>query len=112
MNNVFRNIRKIREMRDLTQKQVAEKLKISDRSYNDLENGRAKNVTMQKLDAIAKILEVETKDLLAADFAPVFFHCKESYVANTITIQQNELLNQTVSLLKEVLQELRQQKGG
>jgi transcriptional regulator with XRE-family HTH domain len=57
-------IRKIRELRNYTQDYLAAKLKISQNAYSKTELGYT-HITISRLAAIAKILEVELTDLLA-----------------------------------------------
>lgn len=57
-------IKDIREQRDLTQAQVADKLGIHLTNYNKLENGKSE-VTLARLDQIAKILNVAAADLIS-----------------------------------------------
>ena len=100
----------MREMRNYKQEYMAQRLDMSLRWYNDIETGKAKNVQMKQLQAIADILEVELSDLIASTPSTVFLHCKQQYVAMNMTIQQGYMLQQMFGLLKEVLQELRQKE--
>ncbi len=112
MNNVFQNIKKMREMRNYKQEYMAQRLDMSLRWYNDIETGKAQTVQMKQLQAIADILEVELSDLIASTPSTIFLHCKNQngYIATNMTIQQGDMLQQMFGLLKEVLQELRQKE--
>jgi transcriptional regulator with XRE-family HTH domain len=60
---VAAKIRKIREQRNYTQDYLAAKLKISQNAYSKTELGYTQ-ITIGRLSAIAKVLEVEMVDLL------------------------------------------------
>jgi transcriptional regulator with XRE-family HTH domain len=52
------NIRKIREIKNIGQQYIADKLNISQPSYHNLEAGKIK-LSEEKLEKIARILEVD-----------------------------------------------------
>ena len=58
-------IRALREKLGYTHQQAAEKAGIVGRqAWNDIENGRRQNITLQSLERIAAALGVKAKDLL------------------------------------------------
>jgi transcriptional regulator with XRE-family HTH domain len=63
MNGIHRAIKKYREIRLLTQPQMAEKLNISLKAYQNFENGVTK-IDLERLQEVAKILEVSIDDLI------------------------------------------------
>jgi transcriptional regulator with XRE-family HTH domain len=63
MNGIHREIKKYREIRLLTQPQMAEKLNISLKAYQNFENGVTK-MDLERLQEVAKILEVSIDDLI------------------------------------------------
>lgn len=63
MNGIHRAIKKYRELRLLTQPQMAEKLNISLKAYQNFENGVTK-IDLERLQEVAKILEVSIDDLI------------------------------------------------
>lgn len=60
------NIKNIRELKNLTQEFVAEKLDISQSAYSRLEKGEIK-ISKEKLVQIAEILEVKPEDIKEFD---------------------------------------------
>ena len=58
-------MRALREKLGLTQEQAAHRAGLPGRArWNDIENGRHANITLQTLDAIAKALGVHSAELL------------------------------------------------
>ncbi len=60
------NIKNIRELKNLTQEFVAEKLDISQSAYSRLESGETK-ISKEKLHQIAEVLEVKPEDIREFD---------------------------------------------
>lgn len=65
------NIKNIRELKNLTQEFVAEKLDISQSAYSRLEKGEIK-ISKEKLVQIAKVLEVKPEDIKEFDSQKYF----------------------------------------
>ncbi|MFV0530988.1 MAG: helix-turn-helix domain-containing protein [Flavobacteriales bacterium] len=61
----------IREIKGLSQSEVAERLFISQRAYSDLENNKTK-LDLERLEAVAKIFKIKSIDLLNFDEQKVF----------------------------------------
>ena len=59
-------IKNIRELKNLTQEYMAERLDISQSAYSKLEKGDIK-VSQEKLSQIADILEVKPEDISSFD---------------------------------------------
>ena len=64
-------IKNIRELKNLTQEYVAERLDISQSAYSKIENGETK-VSEEKLFQIAEVLEVKPEDIKAFDSQKYF----------------------------------------
>lgn len=71
-NHVGNRIRKIRELKNFTQEQVAEKLGMTISGYSRIEREEV-SVSVDKLERIAAILGVSTVDISSFD-ASVFFN--------------------------------------
>ena len=71
MATVEEKIRNIRELKNLTQEYMAEKLGITQAGYSKIENGTTV-LTYAKLIQIAKILEVNIEDIIAFDSQKYF----------------------------------------
>ena len=64
-------IRMIREMRGLSQENIAEELRISQSAYSQYESNKI-NISVEMLEKIAKVLDVNPADLVNQQ--PVVFH--------------------------------------
>ena len=71
-NHVGHRIRKIRELKNFTQEQVAEKLGMTISGYSRIEREEV-SLSIDKLERIAEILGVSTVDISSFD-ASVFFN--------------------------------------
>lgn len=67
-------IKRIREMKGLSQSDVAERLHISQRAYSDIENDKTK-VDLERLNALSEVFEITPIDLLTFDEKQVFNNC-------------------------------------
>lgn len=61
--NIGQNIRKVRELKNLTQSYIARQLGISVAAYSKIERNKT-NVSLQRLQQIADILGTETTAIL------------------------------------------------
>lgn len=64
-------IKRIRELKGLSQTEVAEKLFISQRAYSDIENDKTK-LDLERLENLSKIFEMDPVDLLTFDEKKIF----------------------------------------
>jgi transcriptional regulator with XRE-family HTH domain len=64
-------IRKIRTIKGLSQDYIAEKLKISQVAYSDIENNKTK-LSINRLESIGTIFEMKITDILTFDEKQVF----------------------------------------
>lgn len=67
----YDKIRKIREFKGYKQESIAEKLKISQRAYSSIENGKTQ-LTIERLVEIAKILDVSIMEILELESNTIF----------------------------------------
>lgn len=70
--NVYLNIRKIRELKNLTREYVAEELKMSMSGYGKIERGEV-DLTVTKLSEISKVLDVSVEFIFKFDVT-IFFN--------------------------------------
>lgn len=70
--SVYKNIRKIRELKNLTREFVAAELKMSTSGYGKIERGDV-DLTVSKLIEIAKVLDVSIEFIFRFDVS-VFFN--------------------------------------
>ncbi len=71
MKQAIDNIKKFRELKNLTRDEVAEKLEMSVSGYSKLERGEVE-LTINKLYKISEILEVDVSQILNFDASQVF----------------------------------------
>jgi|TARA_B110000902_G_C13972701_1_gene461779 transcriptional regulator with XRE-family HTH domain len=68
--NIGLKIRKIRDLKGFSQEYMAEKLNISQAAYSKLEKNQ--NMNFNKLEEVAKILELDSMDVLNFEDSHVF----------------------------------------
>ncbi len=116
-NNIGIKIRKVREIKNIGQKYLADKLGISQSSYSDIESGKTK-VSDQKLNQIATILEVDAETIKNFNDTIIFNSCVKSGLYNTYTTNSidkihqlyEQLLNEKdsqIESLKEVINHIK-----
>lgn len=76
-------IKQIRELKNFTQEHVATQLGLTTRAYSKIESGETQ-LTINRLNEISKILEVDPMEVLGFDEKQVFNNCKQEGNQNTI----------------------------
>lgn len=71
-SNVYLNIRKIRELKNMTREYVSEELKMSMSGYGKIERGEV-DLTVSKLTEISKVLDVSMEFIFKFDVT-IFFN--------------------------------------
>lgn len=71
MYQVFENIKRLRELRNMTQKTVAEILNMTQANYSKIEAGEV-DIPYSRLEQIAKALKTKPEDLISYDERKVF----------------------------------------
>ena len=95
-------IRKVRELKNITQAYVANAIGVKQNTYSRMETGSIK-IQDEQLDKIAEILEVNKEDIEAFDETLVFKNCTQT--ANVIGV--NHILNNNIPEdFKKVYEEL------
>ena len=116
ITNPETKIKQIRELKNLTQEFVATQLDLSTRAYSKIESGETQ-LTINRLNEISKVLEVDPIEILGFDHQQVFnnYGKQEGNIGNFGTynvipeklIQQFEktiqILEDEVMLLKSLL---------
>jgi len=99
-NKLGEKIKKVREFRNYTQDYVAQQLKMTQAEYSRIERNEM-DISFSRLENIAKILDVNTADLIKYDEQSMF----TNYISNSSMFTTNGyVLND-----KEVLTELKKQ---
>ena len=91
MSQIIENIKKFRELKNLTRDEVAEKLEMSLSGYSKLERGDVE-LTISKLYRLAEILEVDVSQILNFDASKVF-NFKDHGIANVDIQSQTNNFN-------------------
>ncbi|WP_439241838.1 helix-turn-helix domain-containing protein [Lonepinella sp. BR2474] len=134
--NVNEKIRKIRELKDWSQEQMAEKMEMSLNGYAKIERGETK-LYLDKLEKIAQILDIDVVELISSGEKNICFQIESPLGSiyqgvnetllqieieklklslshsQEILVQNNKLLEQKdseINALKEVI-ELLKNKG-
>ncbi len=108
-SSVLKNIRKIRGLRDYSQEYMGQKLGISARGYGGIETGETP-LTMERLEKIAEILEVDVPQLLSFDEKMLFYNCQYSgNIYSTFHTFSNETIEKILSQKDEEISFLRNQ---
>ncbi len=63
MSNLSKNLRKLRELKGLSQEKLARLASVSNNTIIKIEAGKNKNPTLEILKKIAKVLEISIDDL-------------------------------------------------
>jgi transcriptional regulator with XRE-family HTH domain len=108
MERIGTRIKRFREIKNLTQEHLAEKLGISQNSYSRLESETVK-ISTDRLKEIAEILDVPAEYLMNTD-APVYNFSNNSsnrFVGHVENLydDQKELLQKTIEILEIQLKE-------
>lgn len=96
-------IKQIRELKNLTQEFVANELEISTRAYSKIENGETQ-LTINRLNEISAILQVDPMEVLGFDEKQIFSYCKQDgYIGINHISMPEKLIKQyeeTIEALK------------
>ena len=86
MNQIIENIKKFRELKNLTRDEVAEKMEMSLSGYSKLERGDVE-LSISKLYKLAEILDVDVSQILNFDASQVF-NVSNNNVVNGVEIKE------------------------
>lgn len=111
---IRKNIRDIREHRNLTQAEMGEKLGLSETAYAKWERGEVQ-IRIERLQQIAQVLEVDLEDLIKTDEAAVilFKNARDNFISenhfnvavgNSALEAQITILNRDIEHLHEIIQ--------
>ncbi len=85
MQQLFGNIKKLRELRNFTQKYMAEQLEMTQANYSKIESGET-DVPYSRLEQIAKALKTSIEDLVSYNEKKVF----STYFDKVETVQTTQ----------------------
>ena len=114
MDKIIENIKKFRELKNLTRDVVAEKLEMSLSGYSKLERGDVE-LTVNKLYRISEILEIDVSQILNFDASQIF-NVTNNSVANVIAKDQHnhyqdEYKDKYIQLLEAEVERLKKLEG-
>ncbi|MDM1513733.1 helix-turn-helix domain-containing protein [Myroides odoratimimus] len=108
MQGIEDKIRNIRELKNLTQEYVAERLGMTQAGYSKIESGATK-LSYNKIESISKVLEIEVEELLAFDSQKYFnsFNNVKGSNNGSVTIKVDndikKLYEEKIILLEKLL---------
>ena len=115
MDKIIENIKKFRELKNLTRDEVAEKLEMSLSGYSKLERGDVE-LTVNKLYRISEILEVQVSQILNFDASQIF-NVSNNQVVNGVEIKEqhhhypDEYKDKYIQLLEAEVERLKKLEG-
>jgi transcriptional regulator with XRE-family HTH domain len=71
MINIGDNIKKFRELKNVTREQIASKLNMSLSNYSKIERGEI-DLTLSRIERISEILEIDLSQILNFDASQIF----------------------------------------
>lgn len=98
-------IKQIRELKNLTQEHLAIHLGLSTRAYSKIETGETQ-LTINRLNEISKILEVDPIEVLGFDEKQVFNNCKQD---GNIGINHFNIPDKLIGQYEQIIQSLKEQ---
>ena len=95
-------IRQIRELRNLSQENMAEALKMSVNGYSKIERNEV-DINIERLQQVAGVLQTKPEDILAFDEKYIFNTYDQAHLYNNCIINNNEkkLYEDKIILLEE-----------
>ena len=105
--HIGQKIKKLRELKNLTQTHVAQKLGVSQSAYSKMELGESE-VTFNRLEKISEVLEMKPEEVIAFNESMVFnvMHNRNGGnvfgdINNTVSDTERQLYQDQINLLKE-----------
>ncbi len=97
MKNIIDNIKKFRELKNITREHIADSLEMSLSGYSKLERGEVE-LTVSKLYKISEILEVDISQILNFDASQIF-NVTNNQIVNGVKV--NEQINNYNDIYKD-----------
>jgi transcriptional regulator with XRE-family HTH domain len=110
MQQISENIKRFRELKNLTREQLADKLEMSLSGYSKLERGEV-DVTLTKLYKIAEALETDVSQILNFDASQIF-NVSNNSVINGVSVKEQHNHSDTyrekyIKMLEEEIKRLK-----
>ncbi|WKN40732.1 helix-turn-helix domain-containing protein [Tunicatimonas pelagia] len=106
--HVSEKIRKIREVKGFSQDYMASQLNMTQTNYSKIERGDTKEMTVDRLEKIAKVLEVAPGDILNFDENQVFNSTFNNHGGNIMIMKDSfeQMKAQYEARIKELKEEV------
>jgi transcriptional regulator with XRE-family HTH domain len=85
------NIRKFRELKQITREEIASQLNLTLNGYAKIEQGKVE-ITIKRLEQVAKILQVEVREILE-------FEVKNIFNIKNNTLHESQMISNRDSIL-------------
>lgn len=105
-NTVSKNIKKYRDFKGFSQEYMAEQMNLTQSAYAKIENTETK-LTIDRLNEISKILEVDIANLLEQK-TPNVYNIYNNEIGNieTLNIENKELLKELLEAKNQLIEVL------
>jgi len=111
---IISNIKKFRELKNITREQIADELELSASGYSKIERGEIE-LSVTRLMQIANVLDIEVSKIMNFDVKTIFNISNNSnnsgmngqVTGNTYTNNKDEYLEKYVKLLEQENQNLK-----
>lgn len=115
IENIRKNIKQLRKAKGFTQKDMAAKLFIDERTYSKIERGEQKSMDVRFILSVANILEMDPLNILKGAFTATEHTDTQKQTDTTKTIdnclqQFNDAMSDFVNLKQEFKSIMEQQK--
>ncbi len=105
--NIGTKIKKLRELKNLTQEHMASVIGVTQSAYSRLELGETE-ITYSKLERIAGELGMKPEEVIAFNESMVF-NVMHNQTGNGLIIQNNALINEERDLFKQQIETLKEE---
>jgi transcriptional regulator with XRE-family HTH domain len=85
MEKIGSNLRKLRELKNISQEFIANKLELSIKSYSNIENNVTK-ITLERLTQICEILEIHPQAMMNFDSEKIIQTLNNSHIVSSSDI--------------------------
>jgi transcriptional regulator with XRE-family HTH domain len=110
MINLADNIKKFRELKNITREKIAAELKMSLSNYSKIERGEI-DLTISRIQEIANLLEVDISHILNFDATNIFNISNNKLVqgvkVENMQVQNDEYKDKYIKMLEEEIERLK-----
>lgn len=112
LHSIGTKVKKLRELRNFTQKHMADQLGIGQSTYSTIESGEL-DITLSRLEEISKLLGMRVEDVMAFDERMVFNISTQHHSQNGFagSFQQTFTNDQKLEELYKEIMALRERVG-